>query len=66
MMKVKGIFAVSLIAMMVVGGAYAEIASSGYVDEKIDGLATVMGWPLSRKRARMAICRVPRPYIMPR
>ena len=41
MMKVKGIFAVSLIAMMVVGGAYAEIASSGYVDEKIDGLATV-------------------------
>ena len=41
MMKVKGIFAVSFIAMMVVGGAYAEIASSGYVDEKIDGLATV-------------------------
>ena len=41
MMKVKGIFAVSFIAMMVVGGAYADIASSGYVDEKIDGLATV-------------------------
>ena len=41
MMKVKGIFAVSLIAMMVVGGAYADIASSGYVDEKIDGLAAV-------------------------
>ena len=41
MMKVKGIFAVSLIAIMVVGGAYADIASSGYVDEKIDGLATV-------------------------
>ena len=40
-MKVKGIFAVSFIAMMVVGGAYADIASSGYVDEKIDGLATV-------------------------
>ena len=40
-MKVKGIFAVSLIAMMVVGGAYADIASSGYVDEKIDGLAAV-------------------------
>ena len=41
MMKVKGIFAVSLIAMMVVGGAYADIASSGYVDEKINGLAAV-------------------------
>ena len=41
MMKVKGIFAVSFIAMMVVGGAYADIASSGYVDEKIDGLAAV-------------------------
>ena len=41
MMKVKGIFAVSLIAIMVVGGAYANVASSGYVDEKIDGLATV-------------------------
>ena len=41
MMKVKGIFAVSLIAMMVVGGAYADIASSGYVDEKINKLATV-------------------------
>ena len=41
MMKVKGIFAVSFIAMMVVGGAYANIASSGYVDEKINGLATV-------------------------
>ena len=41
MMKVKGIFAVSFIAMMVVGGAYADIASSGYVDEKIDKLATV-------------------------
>ena len=41
MMKVKGIFAVSFIAMMVVGVAYADIASSGYVDEKIDGLATV-------------------------
>ena len=41
MMKVKGIFAVSLIAMMVVGGAYADIASSGYVDEKIGGLAAV-------------------------
>ena len=41
MMKVKGIFAVSFIAMMVVGGAYANIASQGYVDEKIDGLATV-------------------------
>lgn len=40
-MKVKGIFAVSFIAMMVVGGAYADIASSGYVDEKIDGLAAV-------------------------
>ena len=39
MMKVKGIFAVSFIAMMVVGGAYADIASSGYVDEKINGLA---------------------------
>ena len=36
MMKVKGIFAVSLIAMMVVGGAYANIASQGYVDQQVD------------------------------
>jgi len=35
MMKVKGIFAVSFIAMMVVGGAYANIASQGYVDQQI-------------------------------
>ena len=34
-MKVKGIFAVSFIAMMVVGGAYANIASQGYVDQQI-------------------------------
>ena len=36
MIKSKGIFAVSFIAMMVVGGAYANIASQGYVDQQID------------------------------
>lgn len=35
MIKSKGIFAVSFIAMMVVGGAYANIASQGYVDQQI-------------------------------
>ena len=36
MIKSKGIFAVSFIAMMVVGGAYANIASQGYVDQQVD------------------------------
>ena len=36
MIKSKGIFAVSFIAMMVAGGAYANIASQGYVDQQID------------------------------
>ena len=36
MIKSKGIFAVSFIAMMVVGGSYANIASQGYVDQQID------------------------------
>ena len=36
MIKSKGIFAVSFIAMMVVVGAYANIASQGYVDQQID------------------------------
>ena len=35
MIKSKGIFAVSFIAMMVVGGAYANIASQGYVDQEV-------------------------------
>ncbi len=35
MIKSKGIFAVSFIAMMVAGGAYANIASQGYVDQQI-------------------------------
>lgn len=35
MIKSKGIFAVSFIAMMVVGGAYANIASQGYVDQQV-------------------------------
>ncbi len=36
MIKSKGIFAVSFMAMMVVGGAYANIASQGYVDQQVD------------------------------
>ena len=36
MIKSKGIFAVSFIAMMVAGGAYANIASQGYVDQQVD------------------------------
>ena len=35
MIKSKGIFAVSFIAMMVAGGAYANIASQGYVDQEV-------------------------------
>ena len=57
MMKVKGIFAVSLIAIMVVGGAYANVASSGYVDEKIDGLATVAKTGARLLRQRFRDCR---------
>ena len=63
MMKVKGIFAVSFIAMVVVGGAYADIASSGYVDEKIDGLAAASIRLLRmrlRTRRLISLCR-PKP-----
>lgn len=40
MMKTKGIFAVSLIAIFAMGAANADIASKGYVDDLVDGRLT--------------------------